>query len=92
MAVEGGGQARIVAEHPHVRFPLPREVRSVQAAANFATTAHAAANAIRSAVENQEFQAIGGARDALAGACRSCHTEYREQVEDGGYRIKPGVL
>ena len=66
--------------------------RSVQAAANFATTAHAAANAIRSAVENQEFQAIGGARDALAGACPSCHTEYREQVEGGGYRIKPGVL
>ncbi len=68
------------------------EVRSVQAAANFAITANAAANAIRSAVENQEFQAIGGARDALAGACRSCHTEYREQVEGGGYRIKPGVL
>lgn len=68
------------------------EGRSVEAAANFATTAHAAANAIRSAVENQEFQAIGDASDALGGACRSCHTEYREQVEGGGYRIKPGVL
>ena len=26
----------------------------------------------------------------LKATCRSCHREFRERTEDGGYRIKPG--
>ena len=51
-----------------------------------------AASDIKAAIDNREFQALAGARDRLGATCRSCHTEYREQVEDGVYRIKDGVL
>ena len=66
----------------------------VPAAAAIATATEAveAARAITSAVESQAFQEIAPARDALGGTCQSCHNEYREPVDGGGFRIKPGVL
>ena len=68
------------------------ESHNVPAAAAIAAEAGEAASAITSAVENQAFQEIAPARDALAGACQACHNEYREPVDGGGFRIKPGVL
>jgi len=68
------------------------ESHNVPAAAAIATEAAEAARAIASALENQAFQEIAPARDALGGACQTCHTGYREQVDGGGYRIKSGVL
>ena len=68
------------------------EAHDVRAAADTASTAVEAANAIRSAVQNQEFQAIAPVRDALSGTCQSCHAEYREEVEGGGFQIKSGVI
>lgn len=64
----------------------------VPAAAAIATEAAEAARAITSAVESQAFQEIAPARDALGGTCQSCHNEYREPVDGGGFRVKPGVL
>ena len=51
-----------------------------------------AATDIKSAVDNETFGELVGARDRLGAACLSCHTEYREQLEEGGFRFKPGVL
>lgn len=68
------------------------ESRGVDNASSFATKAHDAASAIRAAVESQNFQAIAPARDALGAVCQSCHAEFREEVDGGGYRIKSGVL
>lgn len=66
--------------------------RGVQNAADTATTARDSASGIRSAVESQQFQSIAPANQALQGTCQSCHGEYREEVDGGGYRLKPGVL
>ena len=68
------------------------EANGVDAAAGIATQAAEAATAIRTAVETQAFQDIAPARDTLQGTCQSCHSEYREPVDGGGFRIKPGVL
>ena len=68
------------------------ESHNVPAAAAIATEAAEAARAIASALENQAFQDIAPARDTLQGTCQACHTEYREEVDGSGYRIKPGVL
>ena len=68
------------------------EAHDVPAAAATATEAAEAASAIRSAVESQAFQEIAPAADTLRGTCQSCHGEYREPVDAGGFRIKPGVL
>ena len=51
-----------------------------------------AAADIKSAIDNQTFGELVGARDRLGATCQSCHTEYREQVEEGGFRFKSGVL
>ena len=51
-----------------------------------------AAADIKSAIDNETFGELVGARDRLGAACLSCHTEYREQLEEGGFRFKPGVL
>ena len=63
------------------------ESHNVPAVAAIATQAGEAASAIRSEVENQAFQEIVPARDALAGACQACHNEYREPVDGGGFRL-----
>ena len=46
----------------------------------------------KSAIDNETFGELVGARDRLGATCQSCHTEYREQVEEGGFRFKPGIL
>ena len=51
-----------------------------------------AAADIKSAIDNETFGELVGARDRLGATCQSCHTEYREQVEEGGFRFKPGIL
>ena len=63
-----------------------------EAAGIAASQAAEAASAITTAVETQAFQEIAPASAALGSACQSCHTEYREPVDGGGFRIKPGVL
>lgn len=68
------------------------ETRGVEAAAGISVEAREAASAIKAAVESQDFQAIAPARDRLRGTCRSCHTEYRERVDEDQYRIKSGVI
>lgn len=51
-----------------------------------------AATDIKSAIDNRAFGELADARDRLGATCSSCHTEYREQTEDNGYRFKAGVL
>ena len=68
------------------------EARELEAGITAAGEAKQAASDIVSALENQAFDQLQGARDRIGATCRTCHTEYREQVEDGGYRIKDGVL
>ena len=68
------------------------DTRDVPGAATTAMAARAAVAAIKAAVESRQFQEIGAADQALGAACQSCHSEYREQVDGGGYRIKPGVI
>ena len=68
------------------------EARELEHGITVAGEAKQAATDIKTAVDNQEFEALAGARDRLGATCRSCHTEYREQVEEGVYRFKDGVL
>ena len=63
--------------------------REVQGAVDFVEQALVATAALSraSAVEDddQASQAFSG----LKSTCRSCHREFRERTDDGGYRIKP---
>ncbi len=68
------------------------QANGIDKAAGIATQAAEAASAITTAIETQAFQEIAPANEALGGARQSCHTEYREPVDGGGFRIKPGVL
>ena len=68
------------------------QANGIDEAAGIAAQAAEAASAITTAVETQAFQEIAPASAALGSACQSCHTEYREPVDGGGFRIKPGVL
>ena len=68
------------------------QANGIAEAAGIAAQAAEAASAITTAVETQAFQEIAPASAALGSACQSCHTEYREPVDGGGFRIKPGVL
>ena len=75
--------------------PLPFAIdplESVQNAANTAIKAREAAATIQAAVESRQFQDIEAADQTLGAACQSCHSEYREQLDGGGYRIRPGVI
>ena len=66
--------------------------RDLEHGVTVAGQAAQAAADIKSAIDNETFGELVGARDRLGATCQSCHTEYREQVEEGGYRFKSGVL
>ncbi len=68
------------------------DANDVDAAAAIAMTAHEAAANIKTAADAEDYDAIGTAAQALGGTCRACHTDYREQVSEGVFKIKDGVL
>ncbi len=64
--------------------------RQVQPAVDFSAEAIAAVYALGQASGAMSGSRANDALTDLRSVCRSCHTEFREQVGDG-YRIKPGV-
>jgi cytochrome c556 len=88
-AVSGGAENLVAIFERVEAFFAARELEIGVTAAG---EARQAASDLVSALENQAFDQLQGARDRIGATCRTCHTEYREQVEDGGYRIKDGVL
>ena len=68
------------------------EAHGADGAANIAEDARQAASDLKAAVDNQDFSSIADIRNRIGGTCQACHTEYREENPDGGYRIKAGVI
>lgn len=64
--------------------------RQVQAAVDFSAQALAATHALGQASGAMSGSRANQAMTDLRSVCRSCHTEFREEVGDG-YRIRPGV-
>jgi hypothetical protein len=51
--------------------------------------ARRAADAIAAAAAKADWDALKADVPKLQGACSSCHTQYRERLDDGTYRFKP---
>ena len=68
-------------------FWVAREVRG---AIDFTEQALAATAALSRASGTGDGGQADQAFSDLSATCRSCHREFRERTEDGGYRIKPG--
>jgi cytochrome c556 len=64
--------------------------REVQGAIDFTEQALAATAALSRASGTGDGGQADQAFSDLRATCRSCHREFRERTEDGGYRIKPG--
>ena len=64
--------------------------REVQGAIDFTEQALAATAALSRASGTGDGGQADQAFSDLKATCRSCHREFRERTEDGGYRIKPG--
>ncbi len=64
--------------------------RQVQPAVDFSAAALTATDAVRLAARARNGSQATQAMSDLRSVCRSCHTEYREEVGDG-FRIKPGT-
>lgn len=64
--------------------------REVQGAVDYTAQALAATAALSRASGTEEEDQADQAFSDLKATCRSCHREFRERTEDGGYRIKPG--
>jgi hypothetical protein len=63
--------------------------REVQGAIDFTEQALAANSALSRASGSGDGGEADQAFSDLRATCRSCHREFRERTEDGGYRIKP---
>lgn len=64
--------------------------RQVQPAVDFSAAAIAAVYAVGQASGAGSGSRANGAISDLRSVCRSCHTEFRERIDDG-FRIKPGI-
>ena len=64
--------------------------REVQGAVDFIEQALAATATLSRASATEDDDQASQAFADLKSTCRSCHREFRERTEDGGYRIKPG--
>ncbi len=64
--------------------------REVQPAIDFSAAALTATDAVRLAARARNGSQATQAMSDLRSVCRSCHTEFREEVGDG-FRIKPGT-
>ena len=65
-------------------------VRQVQAAVDFSAAALAATYAVGQASGAMSEPRATQTMTELRSVCRSCHTEFREET-DNGFRIKPGT-
>ena len=64
--------------------------RETERAAGIAADAIAASRALTAAARRDDNDGATSAFDDLRGICSTCHQDYREQNEDGSYRVKPG--
>ncbi len=67
------------------------KTRNKQDAVGFATEAKKHAEAVGSAAAAGKWDEAKSAAGPLGQQCQSCHTAYRERLDDGSFRIKTGT-
>ncbi|MGQ0734976.1 MAG: hypothetical protein ACT4QD_15135 [Acidobacteriota bacterium] len=63
--------------------------RNVRDAADWADDAAEHADHVEDAVDEKDFAKAGEHLKLLQSMCATCHTKYRDNAPDGGFRIKP---